>query len=195
MSLPQREAGCLIGLMGPSLGLAKIRFHCSWAGILAAAEIGLPDQADFTQVESGSIDRLLVLDAIQDPGNVGTLLRTATALGWQGAYLLPGAFLLFALLVVADRIKQRTLHPIAFDVCGNKKDGCLNLIPVSMFCMLGCSWQGHSVRTSYILYAMSKRVAKHHRFPGQGRIDPLQTGLLGTRTWMPRSSKSSKRYL
>ena len=34
--------------------------------------------------------RLLVLDGVQDPGNVGTLLRTALALGWDGAALLPG---------------------------------------------------------------------------------------------------------
>ncbi len=34
--------------------------------------------------------RILVLDGINDPGNVGTLLRTALALGWDGAYILPG---------------------------------------------------------------------------------------------------------
>ena len=34
--------------------------------------------------------RLLALDSVQDPGNVGTLLRTALALGWDAAFLLPG---------------------------------------------------------------------------------------------------------
>ena len=34
--------------------------------------------------------RVLVLDGVQDPGNVGTLLRTALALGWDGAVVLPG---------------------------------------------------------------------------------------------------------
>ena len=33
---------------------------------------------------------VLVLDGVQDPGNVGTLLRTAHALGAAGAILLPG---------------------------------------------------------------------------------------------------------
>lgn len=33
---------------------------------------------------------LLVLEGIQDPGNVGTLLRTALALGWGGVFFLPG---------------------------------------------------------------------------------------------------------
>lgn len=31
--------------------------------------------------------RLLALDQIQDPGNMGTLLRTALALGWEGVFL------------------------------------------------------------------------------------------------------------
>lgn len=34
--------------------------------------------------------RLLVLEGVQDPGNLGTLLRCATAFGWDGVWLLPG---------------------------------------------------------------------------------------------------------
>nr|GEU30643.1 tRNA/rRNA methyltransferase (SpoU) family protein [Tanacetum cinerariifolium] len=34
--------------------------------------------------------RILVLDAIQDPGNLGTLLRSSVAFGWDGVFLLPG---------------------------------------------------------------------------------------------------------
>ena len=32
---------------------------------------------------------ILALDGINDPGNLGTLMRTALALGWDGAYFLP----------------------------------------------------------------------------------------------------------
>lgn len=34
---------------------------------------------------------LLAIDGISDPGNLGTLLRTALALGWEGAYILEGS--------------------------------------------------------------------------------------------------------
>ncbi len=35
--------------------------------------------------------RVLALDGVGDPGNLGTLIRTALALGWQGLYLLEGS--------------------------------------------------------------------------------------------------------
>ncbi|XP_068640685.1 uncharacterized protein [Aristolochia californica] len=35
-------------------------------------------------------DRILILDGIQDPGNLGTLLRSAMAFKWDGVFLLPG---------------------------------------------------------------------------------------------------------
>jgi TrmH family RNA methyltransferase len=47
-----------------------------------AAEVEMPQEASFK-----SIRRLLILDGVSDPGNMGTLLRTALALGWQGAYI------------------------------------------------------------------------------------------------------------
>jgi TrmH family RNA methyltransferase len=35
--------------------------------------------------------QVLALDGISDPGNMGTLLRTALALGWDAVYFLPGS--------------------------------------------------------------------------------------------------------
>lgn len=49
-----------------------------------AAELALPDQG---LLEKNQF--LLILDGISDPGNLGTLLRTALALGWDGVFLTP----------------------------------------------------------------------------------------------------------
>jgi TrmH family RNA methyltransferase len=51
-----------------------------------AAEIDLPEQKTLNGKKF-----LLVLDRISDPGNLGTLLRTALALGWEGVFLTPHA--------------------------------------------------------------------------------------------------------
>lgn len=51
-----------------------------------AAVTSLPPPADLK-----NCSYLLVLDGISDPGNVGTLLRTALALGWEGAFLTQGS--------------------------------------------------------------------------------------------------------
>lgn len=54
------------------------------------------------------MQRLLALDRIQDPGNLGTLLRTAIAFGWDGAFLLHGCADPFGDKAVRVRGKPRT---------------------------------------------------------------------------------------
>ncbi len=56
-------------------------------GILALIETPTWRLQDLDLAQGGTV---LVLDAVQDPGNVGTLIRTAYALGAVGALLLPG---------------------------------------------------------------------------------------------------------
>ena len=51
-----------------------------------AAEILLPPPQDLS-----SCRKLLILDRISDPGNLGTLLRSAYALGWEGVVATPGS--------------------------------------------------------------------------------------------------------
>lgn len=55
-----------------------------------AAEIDLPPPQAVDSKKS-----LLILDQIQDPGNLGTLLRTALALSWEGVICTPGTVDLF----------------------------------------------------------------------------------------------------
>jgi TrmH family RNA methyltransferase len=54
------------------------------------AIIDLPKQKDLSKKK-----RLLVLDHISDPGNMGTIIRSAYALGWEGIILMPNCVDLF----------------------------------------------------------------------------------------------------
>jgi TrmH family RNA methyltransferase len=56
-------------------------------GVLAVIE---PRRWSLADIALAAAAPVLVLDGVQDPGNVGTLLRTALALGAGGAILLPG---------------------------------------------------------------------------------------------------------
>lgn len=51
-----------------------------------AVEIDMPEPQDISSARS-----LLILDGISDPGNLGTLLRTALGLGWDAAFITSGS--------------------------------------------------------------------------------------------------------
>lgn len=57
---------------------------------MIAAEIDLPRPVVYREWETGTLRRLLTVERCQDPGNLGTLLRSAVSFGWDGVYLLPG---------------------------------------------------------------------------------------------------------
>ena len=57
-------------------------------GVLAVAGIPEPDWAAVANASPDAV--VLVLDAVQDPGNLGTLVRTAEALGATSVVSLPG---------------------------------------------------------------------------------------------------------
>jgi TrmH family RNA methyltransferase len=77
-------------------------------GVLAIARVPHRRLAAFTGVTPL---RLLVLDAVQDPGNVGTMLRTAAALGANGAVALPGTVDLWNAKVVRSAMGAHFHHP------------------------------------------------------------------------------------
>ncbi|MBX3173350.1 MAG: RNA methyltransferase [Gemmatimonadaceae bacterium] len=76
-------------------------------GILAIAEIPTRSLEALTRQPPA---RLLVLDGIQDPGNVGTLLRTASALGCGATLVLPGTVDPWNAKVVRSAVGMQFTH-------------------------------------------------------------------------------------
>ena len=77
-------------------------------GVLAIGEVpGRP----LEELPLGDRARLLVLDAVQDPGNVGTILRTAAALGATATIALPGTVDLWNAKVVRSAMGTLFRHP------------------------------------------------------------------------------------
>jgi len=76
-------------------------------GILAIARIPAHTLED---VAKQGLRRLLVLDAVQDPGNVGTILRTAAALSVTATIALPGTVDLWNAKVVRSAMGAHFHH-------------------------------------------------------------------------------------
>ena len=63
--------------------LEKISGLRTFDGVIA--EVAIPKEHNLEEKS-----KILVLDQIQDPGNLGTLIRSALALGWEGVIATPG---------------------------------------------------------------------------------------------------------
>jgi RNA methyltransferase, TrmH family len=80
-------------------------------GVLAVAEQPGHRLDDVAAGVPGGELRLLVLDAIQDPGNAGTLLRTAAGLGTTATVSLPGTVDLWSAKVVRSAMGAHFRYP------------------------------------------------------------------------------------
>ena len=90
-------------------------------GVLAIAEI---PQRSLTDFISATPLTLLVLDAVQDPGNVGTIVRTAAALAATATVALPGTVDLWNAKVVRSGMGTHFFHP-AFHATAEELEGFL----------------------------------------------------------------------
>jgi len=77
-------------------------------GVLAVATV---PEARLGDLPDTPTLRLLVLDGIQDPGNAGTILRTAAALGATATLALPGTVDLWNAKVVRSGMGAHFHHP------------------------------------------------------------------------------------
>ena len=79
-------------------------------GVIAIARV---PQSSIADALEGGKTRILVLDGVQDPGNAGTILRTASALGAAATLALPGTVDLWNPKVVRSSMGALFSHPVA----------------------------------------------------------------------------------
>ncbi|HEX5830798.1 MAG TPA: RNA methyltransferase [Gemmatimonadaceae bacterium] len=78
-------------------------------GVLA---VGVAPAVTLSALRLPATARVLVLDAVQDPGNVGTILRTAAALGVAATVALPGTVDVWNAKVVRSAMGALFRHPV-----------------------------------------------------------------------------------
>jgi RNA methyltransferase, TrmH family len=76
-------------------------------GVIAIGEI---PARSLDTLEIGSVCRLFLLDGVQDPGNVGTIVRTAAALGATATIALPGTVDLWNPKVIRSSMGAQFAH-------------------------------------------------------------------------------------
>jgi TrmH family RNA methyltransferase len=112
-----RERGVDVAEVSP-LDFASAAETDSPQGVLAMAEI--PDRSLDALVLPPRA-RLVLLDGVQDPGNVGTIVRTAAALGAAAVLALPGTVDLWNAKVVRSAMGA-TFHAPAFSCTWDQLD-------------------------------------------------------------------------
>ena len=98
-------------------------------GVLAIAEVPRHSYASLGSTWTGLV---LVLEALQDPGNVGTILRTAAALGVTATIALPGTVDLWNAKVVRSGMGAHFRH-LAFGSTWDELDSFLQESGAAVF--------------------------------------------------------------
>ena len=111
-------------------------------GVLAIAEQRVVSLSDLS-VDATAELRLLVLDGIQDPGNAGTVLRSAAGLGASGVVALRGTVDLWSAKVVRAAMGAVFTLP----TCSDTADALLAFLDAERIVLWGADGAGTAVET------------------------------------------------
>lgn len=148
------------------------------------AEVAMPKQSSLTGMR-----RIIVCDAISDPGNLGSLLRSALALGWQGVFILSnscdpfndkalraakGATFRLPMAMgswetLEQLIQQDRLQPIVADIQGS----ALDTISKQERVLLVMSNEAHGISEE------AKRLCQKVTIPMSGEMESLNVAAAG----------------
>lgn len=148
------------------------------------AELAMPKNTPFANVK-----KIVVADCIQDPGNLGTLIRSSLAFGWDGIFILPGSSdpyndkalraakgATFQLPIYSgtwndlkDAITKSSLKLVVADVSGEKPSTFNN---TRMALVLGNEAQGAKVPDTLAFQKVS--------LPMQGAMESLNVAVAGS---------------
>lgn len=176
--------------------MKKISGLQSPEGIVAEIGMPKPDSLDGKHY-------IIALDGVNDPGNVGTLLRSALALGWEGAFILDescdpfnekairaarGATFRLPLSWgswedLQRLIQQNHLTPLIAEISGEKIEDVK--IPDSILLILGNEARGVSEK--------SKQIGRSVTIEMVGEMESLNVAIAGSIImYTLRSPKSKK---
>lgn len=161
--------------------LKKISGLLAPEGVLA--EVPMPEMDKMSKKKY-----ILALDGISDPGNMGTIIRTALALGWEGAYILEdscdpfnekalraakGATFRLPLALgdwsrLQEIIKENQLTPLAADLHGEQISS-----QKSSGVLLVLSNEAHGLSET------AKRICKRITIPMPGEMESLNVAVAG----------------
>lgn len=91
---------------------SKIAHTETSQGIMAIVRKPKMDEKLFLEKISGGRGNVIVLDGLQDPGNIGTIIRTADAAGYSGALMLKGTGDVFSPKVVRSAMGSLFRVPV-----------------------------------------------------------------------------------